>query len=124
MKKVVATKKAPDAIGPYSQAIVAGCFVFTSGQLGKTVDGALPESVEAQAKQALDNLKLILEEAGSNMDKVIKTTVFITDMDNFAKVNAIYATYFSEGSYPARSCVEVSRLPADCLVEIEAVAEL
>ncbi len=124
MKKVVATKKAAGAIGPYSQAIIAGGLVFTSGQMGKTLDGVLPEGVEAQAKQALKNVKAILEAAGSDMDKIIKTTVFITDMDNFAKVNAIYATFFTEGTYPARSCVEVSRLPGDCLVEVEAVALL
>lgn len=124
MKKVVATKKAASAIGPYSQGIIAGGLVFTSGQIGKPADGELPEGVEAQAKQSLENVRAILEEAGSGMNKVIKTTVFITDMDDFAKVNAIYATFFPEGAYPARSCVEVSRLPGGCLVEIEAIAEL
>ncbi len=124
MKKVVATDKAAGAIGPYSQAIIAGNLVFTSGQMGKTADGVMPEGVEAQAKQALENVKVILEAAGSGMDKVVKTLVFITNMDDFAKVNAIYATFFKEGSYPARSCVEVSRLPGGCLVEIEAVALL
>lgn len=123
MKKV-ATDMAPAAIGPYSQAQVAGGFVYTSGQVGidpKT--GALCEGLEAQAHQAFKNLTEVLKAAGSDMSKVIKTTVFIKDMNDFAAVNAIYAQYFSE-PYPARSCVEVARLPKDALIECELIAEV
>jgi len=121
--EVVKTNKAPEAIGPYSQAIVTGSFVYTSGQIpikpqtGEVVDGG----IEEQAKQVLENLKNVLEAAGSSLNKVVKTTVFIKDMDSFAKVNEVYAKYFSE-PYPARSCVEVSKLPKGVLIEIEAVA--
>lgn len=122
--KTIATTKAPAAIGPYSQAQIINGLVYTSGQIGAKADGSIPEGVEAQTTQSLENVKAILEEAGTSMDKVVKTTVFIKDMNDFAKVNAIYATYFKEGSYPARSCVEVARLPKDMLVEIEVIAEL
>lgn len=121
--EVIKTNKAPEAIGPYSQAIVTGSFVYTSGQIpinpqtGEVVDGG----IEEQAKQVLENLKNVLEAAGSSLNKVVKTTVFIKDMDSFAKVNEVYAKYFSE-PYPARSCVEVSKLPKGVLIEIEAVA--
>ncbi|MCQ2560809.1 MAG: RidA family protein [Clostridia bacterium] len=122
--KTIATTKAPAAIGPYSQAQIVNGLVYTSGQIGAKADGSIPEGVEAQTTQSLENVKAILEEAGTSMDKVVKTTVFIADMNDFAKVNAIYATYFKEGSYPARSCVQVARLPKDMLVEIEVIAEL
>lgn len=122
--KTIATTKAPAAIGPYSQAQIINGLVYTSGQIGAKADGSIPEGVEAQTTQSLENVKAILEEAGTSMDKVVKTTVFIKDMNDFAKVNAIYATYFKDGSYPARSCVEVARLPKDMLVEIEVIAEL
>ncbi len=124
--KTVATKNAPGAIGPYSQAQIVGNMVFTSGQLG--LDPATGDfagaDVEAQAVKALENLKAILEAAGTGMDKVCKTTVFLTDMANFGAVNAIYGTYFKEGAFPARSCVQVAALPKGGLVEIEAIAEL
>ena len=124
MRKVVATTKAPAAIGPYAQANVIGNFVFTSGQLGMDpATGDLKEGLEAQTHQALMNLKAILEEAGTGMDKVIKTTCFLQSMDDFAAMNAIYATYF-EGDMPSRSAVEVAKLPKGGLVEIEAVAYL
>ncbi|MBO4881576.1 MAG: RidA family protein [Firmicutes bacterium] len=124
MIQTVATEKAPGAIGPYSQAKIVNGMVYTSGQLGMFPNGNLPEGVQAQAIQSLTNVKNILEAAGSSMDKVVKTTVFIKDMNDFGKVNEIYGTFFTEGAYPARSCVEVARLPKDALVEIEVVAEL
>ena len=122
MNKIIATKNAPDAIGPYSQAVEAGGIVITSGQLGlDPVTGELREGVEAQARQALDNLKAVVTEAGLTMDNVVKTTVFMADMADFAKVNAIYAEYFTEGNYPSRSAVQVAALPKGGLVEVEAI---
>ncbi len=121
MKKNVATKNAPGAIGPYSQAIVSETMIFTSGQLGMTPDGVLPENVEEQAGQALKNIKAILEAAGSSMDKIVKTTVFLLDMNDFAVMNGVYAKFFAE-PFPARSAVQVARLPKDAKVEIEVVA--
>ncbi len=124
--KTIATTKAPGAIGPYSQGQIVGNMVFTSGQLGlDPATGAFAgEDVKAQAKASLENVKAILEAAGTGMDKVCKTTVFLSDMANFGAVNEVYGTYFKEGSYPARSCVEVAALPKGGLVEIEAIAEL
>lgn len=121
MKNAVATTKAPGAIGPYSQAIDTGTMIYTSGQLGMTPDGTLPATVEEQAAQSLSNVKAILEAAGSGMDKVVKTTVFLKDMNDFAVMNGIYATFFTQ-PFPARSAVQVARLPKDALVEIEVVA--
>ena len=124
MRKVVATTNAPAAIGPYAQANIIGNFVFTSGQLGMDpATGELKEGLEAQTHQVFANLKAILEEAGTSLDKVIKTTCFLQSMDDFAAMNAIYATYF-EGDMPSRSAVEVANLPKGVLVEIEAVAYL
>lgn len=123
MKKVISTAEAPQAIGPYSQAIEAGGFVFVSGQIplipatGELVEG----SVEVQTARVLENLKAILEAAGSSMESVVKTTVYITNMDDFAKVNGIYGQYFQENP-PARVCVEVSKLPKGALVEIDVIA--
>ena len=126
MKSVIATKNAPGAIGPYSQGIVVGNMVFTSGQLGlDPATGAFAEGgVAEQTRQSLTNVKNVLEAAGSGMDKVVKTVVFLKDMNDFAAMNAVYAEFFGEGGYPARSAVEVARLPKDGLVEIEAVATL
>ena len=122
--KVVSTEKAPAAIGPYSQARIAGGLVYTSGQIGIIPEtGAVAEGLEAQAHQVFKNLTELLKAAGSDMSKVVKTTVFINDMNDFAAINAIYAQYFAE-PYPARSCVEVARLPKDVLVECELIAEL
>ncbi len=122
MKKVIATDKAPKAIGPYSQAIEADGLVFTSGQLGLIPEtGELAEGVEAQARQALMNIKAVLAEAGLTMDNVVKTTVLLADMADFAAVNAIYAEFFTEGSYPARSAFQVAALPKGGLVEIETI---
>ena len=123
MRTIIATEKAPAAIGPYSQANKFGNLVITSGQLPiDMVTGAFPEGIEAQTKASLENVKTILENAGSSMDKVLKTTVFLKDINDFAAMNGVYATFFSEGSYPSRSAVEVARLPKDALVEIEAIA--
>ena len=122
-KKIIATTNAPGAIGPYSQAQVIGDLVITSGQLpidGAT--GAFPEGIEAQTRQSLTNVKAIIEAAGLTMDNVVKTTVFLSDMNNFAAMNGVYAEFFTEGKYPARSAVEVARLPKDALVEIEVIA--
>ncbi len=123
MKEVISTNNAPGAIGPYSQGIKFGNLLFVSGQTpidpktSKIVEG----DVEAQASQCLQNIKGILEEAGSCLDNVLKSTVFIKDMNSFKKVNEIYAQYFTKNQ-PARSTVEVARLPMDVLVEIEVIA--
>lgn len=123
MRTIIATEKAPAAIGPYSQANKFGNLVITSGQLPiDMVTGAFPEGIEAQTKASLENVKTILENAGSSMDKVLKTTVFLKDINDFAAMNGVYATFFSEGSYPSRSAIEVARLPKDALVDIEAIA--
>lgn len=122
MKKVISTEKAPAAIGPYSQAIEVNGMVFTSGVIPVVPEtGEIPEGSVAQAKQALTNLKNLVEASGSNMDKVIKTTVFIKEMNDFAAINEVYMTFFTT-DFPARSCVEVARLPKDVMLEIEAIA--
>lgn len=120
---IISTPAAPAAIGPYSQAVDTGSMIFTSGQIPINPASGMVEAadVEGQTKQVLDNLKSILEAAGSSLARVVKTTVYIKDMKDFAKINEIYATYFT-APYPARSCVEVARLPKEVLVEIEAVA--
>lgn len=119
---IINTSKAPAAVGPYVQAIKAGNMLFSSGQLGLIPEtGTLPEGVEAQTRQSLANIQAILEEAGFSKSDVVKTTVFIKDMNDFAAVNAIYADFFGV-TRPARSCVEVARLPKDGLVEIEVTA--
>lgn len=121
MKKIISTDKAPAAIGPYSQAIEVNGMVYTSGVIPvNPATGEIPEGIDAQADQAIGNLCALLKEAGTSADNVIKTTVFIKEMDDFAKVNAVYAKYF-EKDCPARSCVEVARLPKDVLIEIEAI---
>lgn len=121
-KKIIATDKAPAAIGPYSQAIEAGGFVFASGQIPvDPATGNIPEGIEAQAKQALTNVKNLMEASGLSMENIVKTSVFIKDMNDFAKVNEVYATFF-DNDFPARSCVEVARLPKDVLIEVEVVA--
>lgn len=123
MRTIIATEKAPAAIGPYSQANKFGNLVITSGQLPiDMATGAFPEGIEAQTKASLENVKTILENAGSSMDKVLKTTVFLKNINDFAAMNGVYAAFFSEGSYPSRSAIEVARLPKDALVEIEAIA--
>ena len=122
--KQIKTDKAPAAIGPYSQAIISGNTVYCSGQIPINPEtGEIPEGVANQAHQVFKNIKNLLEAAGTSIDKVIKTSVFIKDMNDFAEINAIYAEYFTE-PYPARSCVEVARLPKDVLLETEVIAEL
>lgn len=121
--KAFSTTKAPRAIGPYSQAIQAGDFVYTSGQLGlDPATGTFPEGgIKEQTRQSLTNVAAILKEAGSSMANVVKTTVFLADMNDFAEMNGVYAEFFSE-PYPARSAVAVKTLPKNALVEIEVVA--
>ena len=124
MKQVVNAQNAPAAIGPYSHCVKVGKMVFTSGQIGiDPAVGGLVEGVEAQTIQALTNLKGVREAGGSSMENIVKTTVFVKDMNDFGLVNGIYAQYFTD-PYPARSCVEVARLPKDVLVECEVIAEL
>ena len=121
-KTVIATPNAPAAIGPYSQAIEVNGLIYTSGMIPVLPEsGEIVSGIENQARQVLTNVKNLLEAAGSSMDQVVKTTVFIKDMNDFAKVNEIYATFFT-GAFPARSCVEVARLPKDVLMEMEAIA--
>jgi len=126
MKKIIInTDKAPAAIGPYSQGVEAGSFLFTSGQVPiDAATGQIPQGIEKQTEKSLLNIKGIIESAGAGMNDILKTTVFITDMNNFAAMNEVYKTFFEEGTYPARSCVEVSGLPKGALVEIEAVVNL
>lgn len=123
MIKTVYTSNAPDAIGPYSQAILTGNLIFTSGQIPINPESNNIEAtdIENQTEQVIKNLSAVLEEAGSSLEKVIKTTCFLSDMNNFAAFNQVYSKYFTKK--PARSCVEVSRLPKDVLVEIEVIAE-
>ena len=121
--KVIATEKAPGAIGPYSQGFIAGGFVYTSGQIPvNPADGTVPEGIAAQTEQSCKNVAAILAAAGSDMTKVVKTTCFLADIADFAKFNEIYAKYFV--SCPARSCVAAKALPKGVLCEIEAIAEL
>lgn len=126
MAEAINTEKAPAAIGPYVQAVDTGSLVFTSGQL--PIDpstGEMPEDVAAQALQSLKNVQAIIEASGLTMNSVFKMTVFVKDLNTFAIVNEVYQTFFDElgAGYPARSCVEVARLPKDALVEIEAIAQ-
>ncbi len=122
MKQAVITNLAPGAVGPYSQAIDAGGMLFISGQLPlDPATGAMPEEISLQTRQALTNLSTILSAAGSTMDNVVQVRVFLTDLNTFAAVNAVYADFFSS-PHPARCCVEVSKLPKGASVEIEAVA--
>lgn len=123
MVQVITSKKAPDAIGPYSQAIATNGFIYTSGQIALNPDsGNLIEgSIKEQTRQVLENLTAVLESAGSNLNKVVKTTVFMQDLAQFADMNEVYAEYFSSHK-PARSTVQVAKLPRNAMVEIEAVA--
>ncbi|MGC7872827.1 RidA family protein [Desulfosporosinus sp. SYSU MS00001] len=121
-KQTLNTPNAPAAIGPYSQGIKAGNLIFTSGQLPLNPQtGELVADIEGATKQSLDNVKAILESSGSSLGKVVKTVVFLRDMNDFAAMNAVYAAYFPENP-PARSAVQVARLPKDAILEIEAIA--
>lgn len=125
-KTIVATKRAPAAIGPYSQGVRSGTLIFTAGQIAldpatqQVVDGGIKE----QTTQVMENLKAILEEAGSGLERVLKATVFLKNLDDFATMNDVYGAYFGTEAPPARTTVEVSRLPRNVLVEIELVAEV
>jgi 2-iminobutanoate/2-iminopropanoate deaminase len=121
VKVIISTEKAPAAIGPYSQGIKAGNYIFTSGQLPLNQNGELVSDIEGATRQALDNIKTILESAGSSLDKVVKTVVFLRDMNDFAAMNAVYASFFPNNP-PARSAVQAARLPKDAILEIEAIA--
>ena len=120
----VISPKAPAAIGPYSQGIKSSHLVFTSGQLPiNTKTGQMPEGIEAQTRQSLENVEAILEAAETSMENVVKVLIFLKDMNDFAKMNEIYTQFFT-GVFPARSCVQAARLPKDALVEIEAIAAI
>lgn len=123
MATVISTDKAPAAIGPYSQAVEVNGMVYTSGMIpiNPTTGELVTGSVEAQAEQAISNLEALLAASGTSIEKAVKTTVFISDMNDFGKINEVYARHFKE-PYPARSCVQVARLPKDVAIEIEAVA--
>ena len=122
--KTINTNKAPEALGPYSHAMVVNNLVFTSGQIPLDTEGNIVSSdVKEQTKQVLENLSVVLEEAGSDLNSVVKATIFISDMNEFQQINEVYGSYFNEHQ-PARSCVEVSRLPNDVKVEIELVGKV
>ena len=122
MTKIIHTEKAPAAIGPYVQAVDLGNLVLTSGQIPvNPANGEVPKDIVAQARQSLENMKAIIEQAGLTVGDIVKTTVFVKDLNDFAAVNEVYATFF-EKDCPARSCVEVARLPKDVKIEIEAIA--
>lgn len=123
MKTIISTPKTPAAIGPYSQAVLVNGMLFTSGviPIDPETNTLVEGDVTVQARQAIGNLKNLIEASGSSMDKVVKTTVFIKDMNDFGKINDIYKDFFTS-DFPARSCVEVARLPKDVLIEIEAIA--
>lgn len=122
-KNIITTNKAPQAIGPYSQAVEVNGIIYTSGviPIDPKTNALVEGDIKVQAKQAIGNLIALLKDAGSSAESVIKTVVFIKDMNDFAAVNEIYATYFTS-DFPARACVEVARLPKDVLIEIEAIA--
>lgn len=122
-KEIIKTDKAPKALGPYSVGVRSGHFVFTAGQVGLVpeTNEIAPGGIEAETRQVFKNLQAVLEEAGSSLDKVVKTTVFLQDMNDFSAMNAVYGQFFSD-DFPARSTVQVGKLPKGALVEIEAIA--
>ena len=121
-KEVINTNNAPEAIGPYSQGVIVGDFVYTSGQIPlNPVTGELVTDIKLATKQSMENIKAILEEAGTSLNNVVKTSIFLKDLNDFEAVNEVYGTYFIENK-PARSCVQVAKLPKDAVIEIEAVA--
>lgn len=123
-KEVIRTSDAPEPVGPYSQAVKAGGMLYCSGQIPlNPATGAIPDGIEAQTRQVLENLKAVLKAGGADLSNVVKTTVFLKDMNDFPAMNAVYAEAFS-GASPARSTVQAARLPKDVLVEIDAIAAL
>ena len=121
-REVINTKNAPGAIGPYSQGIIVGDFVYTSGQIPiNPATGVMETDIKIATKQSMENVKAILEAAGTSLENVVKTSIFLKDLNDFAIVNEIYGTYFTENP-PARSCVQVAKLPKDAVIEIEAIA--
>lgn len=123
MKKILSSSKAPGAIGPYSQAVKAGNFIYVSGQLPIDVKtGEIPGDIKDQTRQSLENIRHILSEAGATMDNIIKSTVLLADMSLFSPMNEVYGEFFKEGNYPARAAFAVKELPKQALVEIEVVA--
>ncbi|MBI9020764.1 MAG: RidA family protein [Verrucomicrobia bacterium] len=124
-KDIIKTANAPDPIGPYSQAVEANGTLYCSGQIpADPVTGAIPEGIEAQTRLVLSNLTAILKEAGAELEDIVKTTIFLTDLNTFATVNAIYGEHFDEAAAPARSTVQVAALPKGVLIEIDAIAAL
>lgn len=125
MKKIIQTGQAPAAIGPYSQAVTSGGFVFCSGQIGLKADGKMVDGdIAVQTRQVMENLKSVLSAAGSGFEKVVKSTIYLADMADFPVVNEIYGSYFSAGNFPARATVGVAALPKGAKVEIDCVAEV
>lgn len=121
-REVIHTNNAPEAIGPYSQGIIVGDFVYTSGQIPiNPATGVMESDIKLATKQSMENIKAILEEAGTSLENVVKTSIFLKDLNDFAAVNEVYGTYFTENP-PARSCVQVAKLPKDAVIEIEAIA--
>ena len=121
-KEVINTNNAPEAIGPYSQGVIVGDFVYTSGQIPlNPVTGELVTDIKLATKQSMENIKAILEEAGTSLNNVVKTSIFLKDLNDFEAVNEVYGTYFIENK-TARSCVQVAKLPKDAVIEIEAIA--
>lgn len=121
-KEVINTNNSPEAIGPYSQGVIVGDFVYTSGQIPlNPVTGELVTDIKLATKQSMENIKAILEEAGTSLNNVVKTSIFLKDLNDFEAVNEVYGTYFIENK-PARSCVQVAKLPKDAVIEIEAIA--
>ena len=121
-KEVINTNNAPEAIGPYSQVVIVGDFVYTSGQIPlNPATGELVTDIKLAPKPSMENIKAILEEAGSSLNNVVKTSIFLKDLNDFEAVNEVYGTYFIENK-PARSCVQVAKLPKDAVIEIEAIA--
>ena len=121
-KEVINTNNAPEAIGPYSQGVIVGDFVYTSGQIPlNPATGELVTDIKLATKQSMENIKAILEEAGTSLNNVVKTSIFLKDLNDFEAVNEVYGTYFIENK-PSRSCVQVAKLPKDAVIEIEAIA--
>ena len=121
-REVIHTNNAPGAIGPYSQGIIVGDFVYTSGQIPiNPATGVMETDIKLATKQSMENVKAILEAAGTSLENVVKTSIFLKDLNDFATVNEVYGTYFTENP-PARSCVQVAKLPKDAVIEIEAIA--